>query len=328
MASVSKLSVAVWRYDRTQALYDGRVSFGGREVAMIDKPLEEIFSKAFTSAEYEVSELSLSNFLRMRVDGQCAYLGLPIFPSRSFRHGAFYVRKDSDIRNPQDLVGRKIGVREYSMTAALAARGGLRDQFGVEASQLHWVVGDVNERERDSITLPRLHKDISIKVAAGRGLLDDLLLEGHLDAILAYKPIKSAMGSNPKSRRLFEDSEAVEKDYYAKTGVFPIMHLIGIRTGDAQADPTLVRDVYRAFTDAQKIASGDLAYEQALKVGLPWLRQELQRTMAIMGEDYWPSGFAANRKVLETMINWSFMDGLISRRIDPEELFFDELLST
>lgn len=326
MASGTKLNVAVWRYDRTQALYDGRISFGGRQAAMVDKPLEEIFSKAFTSAEYEVSELSLSNFLRMRVDGQCAYQGLPIFPSRSFRHGAFYVRKDSDIRDPRDLVGRRIGVREYSMTAALAARGGLRDQFGVEASQLRWVVGDVSERERDSIPLPRLHKEISIEVATG--LLDEMLLDGELEAILAYKPMKSAMGSSPGSRRLFEDSEAVEKDYYARTGVFPIMHLIGVRTSDAKADPTLVRDVYRAFAEAQEIASGDLAYEQALKIGLPWLRQELERTRAIMGGDYWPSGFVANRKVLETMINWSFMDGLISRRIDPEELFFGEMLST
>ncbi|MEO5757228.1 MAG: hypothetical protein ABIQ51_10290, partial [Mesorhizobium sp.] len=121
MTSVAKLNVAVWRYDRTQALYDGRISVGARETGMVDKPLEEIFSKAFTSAEYEVSELSLSNFLRMRVDGECAYQGIPVFPSRSFRHGAFYVRKGSLIKDPRDLVGRKIGVREYSMTAALAA---------------------------------------------------------------------------------------------------------------------------------------------------------------------------------------------------------------
>ncbi|SDA91270.1 ABC transporter substrate-binding protein [Mesorhizobium qingshengii] len=328
MASVAKLNVAVWRYDRTQALYDGRIPVGGREVVMIDKPLEEIFSKAFTSAEYEVSELSFSNFLRMRVDGKCSYLGIPIFPSRSFRHGAFYVGKDGPINHPRDLIGRKVGVREYSMTAALAARGGLRDQFGVEAGQMRWVVGDVNERERDTIPIPNLYKGISIEVAADGALLDDLLLAGEIDAILAYKPIKSAMEPHARSRRLFEDSEAVEKEYYAKTRVFPIMHLIGVRTADAKADATLVGDVYGAFAEAQSVASADLAYEQALKIGLPWLRQELDRTKAIMGQDYWASGFAANRQVLETMINWSFLDGLISRKIEPEELFFSEMLAT
>ncbi|QPC92637.1 ABC transporter substrate-binding protein [Mesorhizobium sp. INR15] len=328
MTSVAKLNVAVWRYDRTQALYDGRISVGAREAEMVDRPLEEIFSKAFTSAEYEVSELSLSNFLRMRVDGECAYQGIPVFPSRSFRHGAFYVRKDNLINDPRDLVGRKIGVREYSMTAALAARGGLRDQFGVEADQVHWLVGDVNEKERDTIPLPVLYKDISIAVAAGGALLDDLLLAGEIDAILAYKPIKSSIGPTARTRRLFENSEAVEKDYFAKTQVFPIMHLVGVRTEDARADPTLVRDVYQAFAEAQRLASADLAYEQALKIGLPWLRQELERTKAIMGQDYWPGGFAANRHVLETMINWSFQDGLISRKIEPEELFFSEMLTT
>lgn len=328
MTSLSKLNVAVWRYDRTQALYDGRVTFGNRHAAMIDKPLEEIFSKAFSSAEYEVSELSLSNFLRARVDGECAYCGIPIFPSRSFRHGAFYVRMDSPIRSPRDLIGRKVGVREYSMTAALAARGGLRDQFGVEADQISWIVGDVNERERSNIQLPKLYKEVSLEIAPGGALLDPLLLAGEIDAILAYKPIKSTLGENPLSRRLFADPEAVEKDYYARTGVFPIMHLVGVRTADATADASLVRDTYSAFAQAQDMANGDLSYEQALKIGLPWLRQEVERTRAVMGRDYWPNGFAANRKVLETMIDWSFKDGLISRRIAPEELFFSEMVST
>lgn len=328
MRTTENLNIAVWRYDRTQALYDGRVRVGERDATMVDKPLEEIFSKAFTSAQYEVSELSLSNFMRARTDGTCAYLGIPIFPSRSFRHGSFYVRGDSKVRDPRDLIGKRIGVREYSMTAALAARGALRDQFGVEADQLHWVVGDVNEHERDAFPLPTLYKDVPIEAAAVGTFLDDLLLDGQLDAILAYKPIKSAVGPTAKSRRLFEDTAGVERDYFAMTGVFPIMHLVGVREQDAGEDPALVHDVYQAFSTAHELAAADLAYEQALKIGLPWLRQELERTRDVMGDNYWPNGFSANRKVLETMINWSFADGLISRPIAPEELFFGEMVST
>lgn len=321
------LRIATWRYDRTQALYDGRIRIPGRAVEMIDEPLEDIFAKAFTTAEYEVSELSFSNYLRMSVDGRCAYRGIPVFPSRAFRHGSFYVLKDGPVREPRDLVGCRIGVREFSMTAALAARGALRDQFGIGPEQMCWVVGDVDHHERDTIPLPSLHRDIPIEVAQGV-FLDDMLLDGRLDAILAYKPIGSALGPAPKARRLFEDTEAVEKAYFAQTGIFPIMHLIGLRTRDGDVDPTLAKGVYEAFAGAQALASGDLAYEQALKIGLPWLRQELARTVALMGEDFWPCGFAANRRVMEAMIAWSFKDGMIPRMPEPGELFFEELLST
>ncbi len=328
MTQIDHLSIAIWRSDRTQPFYDGRVGLPGRSLKLLDDPLEEIFAKAFTTADYEVSELSLSNYVRMRVDGRCAYRGIPTFPSRSFRHSAFYVRKDGPVREPSDLVGRKVGVREYSMTAALAARGALRDQFGIESDQINWVVGDVNHRERDHIPLPRLFRPIPIEVAPDGAMLDDMLLEGRLDAILAYKPIESALQDKAKTRRLFEAADVTEKAYFAKSGIFAIMHLVGVREKDDQADPGLVKDVYEAFVQAQQLASADLAYEQALKIGLPWLRQELERTVAIMGRDFWPNGFAANRKVLKTMIEWSFKDGMISQAIEPEDLFFPSMLST
>ena len=328
MTKAKHLQVAVWRYDRTQALHDGRVGIDGYSSTVIEEPLEDMFAKAFGSAEYEVSELSLSNYLRMCVDGSCAYQGIQIFPSRSFRHGAFYVLNASDIRQPADLVGRRIGVREFSMTAALAARGALRDQFGVESDQVSWIVGDVDTREREEIPLPRLFKELSIEVAKEGALLDKMLLAGEIDAILAYKPPKSAAGSNPKSRRFFDQAEVTEKAYFAQSGIFPIMHLIGVRTDNASADERLPMSVYEAFAKAQDIANADLSYEQALRIGLPWLRYELDRTIASMGTDFWPCGFAANRKVIEAMIGWSFKDGLISRLVEPEELFHPSVLST
>lgn len=328
MGKIEKLSLAIWRSDRTQAFFDGRVTLPGRALTVRDDPLEDIFARAFSTADHCVSELSLSNYLRLCVDGNCAYRGIPIFPSRSFRHGAFYVRKDGPVREPSDLVGRRVGVREYSMTAALAARGALRDQFGIESEQINWVVGDVNHREREHILLPKLFRPVPIEVAPEGAMLDDMLLDGRLDAILAYKPIESSQADDPRTVRLFANSELVEKAYFKQTGIFPIMHLVGVRVADATADPALVPELYAAFDQAQKLANADLAYEQALKIGLPWLRQELQRTVALMGSDYWPSGFAANRKVIDTMIGWSFADGMISRRIDPEELFFDSMHST
>jgi len=328
MAGKKHLKVAVWRYDRTQALHDGRIGIDGYATLVIEEPLEDMFAKAFGTAEYEVSELSFSNYLRLRVDGDCSYQGIPVFPSRSFRHGAFYVRGEGDVREPAHLVGRRIGVREFSMTAALAARGALRDQFGIESDQVSWVVGDVDSRERDQISLPRLFRKLSIEVARDGALLDKMLLAGEIDAILAYKPPKSALGDSPKSRRLFEQAEAIEKAYFTKTGIFPIMHLMGVRSDRIDADPQLPMSAYRAFAAAQEVANADLTYEQALRIGLPWLRFELERTIATMGPGFWPSGFAANRKVMEAMIAWSFKDGLISRLVEPEQLFHPSVLAT
>lgn len=323
-----RLTVAVWRYDRTQALYDGRVTLKNRDMELIDAPLEEIFSRALGHAEFHVSELSFSNFLRLTVAGNCAYLGIPVFPSRSFRHGAFYVRKGAGISGPEDLVGKKVGVREYSMTAALAARGALRDQFGVRSDQIHWVMGDVDEKERDHIDLPTLYRAISIERAPDGALLSDMLVNGKLDAMLAYKPIAPYKAGDARVARLFEDPAEVEERYFAETKVFPVMHLMGVRRDLAESDPSIPMAVYQAFTAAQEIADADLHLEQALKIGLPWLGREVKRTIEIMGKNFWPSGFNANRTVLKRMIDWSFEDGLIPRRVEPEDLFFEQVLQT
>ncbi|MGM4903437.1 ABC transporter substrate-binding protein [Tardiphaga sp. 866_E4_N2_1] len=328
MTDTAPLSVATWRYDRTQAIYDGRVGLKSRSVELIDLPLEEIFARAFTTGEFDVSELSFSNYLRLTVAGKCPYVGVPVFPSRSFRHGTFYVRTDANISGPEDLRGRRIGVREFSMTAALAARGALRDQFGVGSEELRWVVGDVDEKERDAIELPKLYRDIDLTVAPEGKLLSNMLLAGEIDAVLAYKPIKPFKSGDGRVARLFQDTRVVEEAYFKETRIFPIMHLMAVRRDLAVAEPGILREVFDAFAEAQSMAMEDLHLEQALKVSLPWLGREVKRTIDVMGHDFWPNGFKANRAVVERMIEWSFRDGMIPQQIAPEELFARELLDT
>jgi 4,5-dihydroxyphthalate decarboxylase len=328
MNDSAPLSVATWRYDRTQAIYDGRIRMKTRSIELVDLPLEEIFARAFATGEFDVTELSFSNYLRLTVADKCPYVGIPVFPSRSFRHGAFYVRKASKIASPEDLRGRRIGVREFSMTAALAARGALRDQYGVGSEEMHWVMGDVDEKEREAIELPRLYREIDITVAPDGKLLSDMLLADELDAVLAYKPIEPFTRGDDRVARLFEDPAAAEETYFKKTGIFPIMHLMAVRKDIAEADPDLARDVFEAFAKAQSYAMEDLHLEQALKVALPWLGREVRRTMDVMGRDFWPSGFKANRAVLDRMIDWSFQDGMIPHKIEPETLFVHGLLDT
>jgi 4,5-dihydroxyphthalate decarboxylase len=155
-----------------------------------------------------------------------------------------------------------------------------------------------------------------------------LLLDRKIDAILAYKPIAAFLAGEPKISRLFPEPEVVEAQYFRETGIFPIMHLIGIRKDVVAADPGLARAMFDAFSAAQEIADRDLEIEQALKISLPWLPYELQRTRAIMGSRFWASGFSANRAVVARMIEWSYQDGLLSERLEPEQLFEPSLHCT
>jgi 4,5-dihydroxyphthalate decarboxylase len=176
--------------------------------------------------------------------------------------------------------------------------------------------------------LPRLYKEIDLTVAPDGRLLSEMLLAGELDAVLAYKPIDPFKRGDDRVARLFEDPAAAEETYFRKTGIFPIMHLMAVRKDIAGADPDLARDVFEAFAKAQSYAMEDLHLEQALKVALPWLGREVRRTMDVMGQDFWPAGFRANRVVLDRMIDWSFQDGMIPHKIEPEALFVPGLLDT
>ncbi len=317
--SPSPIRIAVGDCDRTQALTDGRITVAGHDATIEIGDLETIFSQAFQTAEYEVTELSFSNFLITSTRGDCPYLALPIFPSRSFRHSAIYIRTDSGIRAPADLVGKRIGVREYSNTAALVVRGVLTDEYGFDPLKNDWYVGDIDHHERDDID-PRNWPSNGIRIQPVQGrTLSSMMLDGELDALIAYSP-PLAYGQ-PGITRLFPDWRRVEQDYYARTRRFPIMHIMAMRRDVAQAHPGLADAVMEAFSRAKDAAQAVLSIHQALPIMLPWMQAEAEQTIALMGEDFWPYGLDANRDMLETQIRWSHSQGLISRQPALEELF-------
>ena len=322
-------TIAVWDYDRTRPLIDGRVGVEGCDpIWLHDMPIETMFSRALSGGEFAVSELSFSNYMAMTARGTCPYLGLPIFPSRSFRHGAWFLRADAGITRPEELKGKRIGVREYSMTAAVVARGLLEDEHGVAGGDVTWVVGDVDERERTHIPLPDLPAGFTVERAPEGRFLVDMLLAGELDALLAYKPPKAFVKGHAGIIRLFPDYEAREKEYAKRTGVFPVMHLMGIRRDVAAAEPWLAMSLMSAFTAAKDLAIADLAIVQALKTSLPWAPAEFARTREALGDDYWPYGIARNRAPLEALIRWHHAQGLSPRPLTMEELFLPTTLAT
>ena len=314
-----QLKIGIGRYDRTQALLDGRVSVEGYEARFESPPLEELFARAFDKGDYDIAELSFSNYLYLFSEAKSHYIGLPIFPSRMFRHSAFFIRADRGIRTPRDLAGRTIGVREYSMTAALVARGVLDDEYGVPSSAIRWRFGPADRYDAKPI-IRMQPRGIDLAPIEDGQNLSDLLRDGELDAMVAYKPPKCFVERAPNVARLFPDHVKVEQDYFARTRIFPIMHLVGIRR-ELASDAALCNAVSDAFERAKGEAIDSLAMYQALNVSLPWAPSDLERVRAFMGEDYWPYGISPNRAAIEAITRYSNMQGLATRVLAVEEVF-------
>jgi 4,5-dihydroxyphthalate decarboxylase len=318
------ITIAVGTYDRTAALLDGSIQVEGFNSQFVSGDLEAIFAEAFSTAPFAVTELSFSNFLISSARGTCPYIALPIFPSRSFRHSAIYIRSDAEIKSPADLRGKRIGTREYSNTVSLVVRGILTDEYGFAPEANEWLIGDVDHLERQTIDSKNWPtKGVSMQAIQGRSL-SSLMLAGDLDALIAYSPPEH-FGKDSSMVRLFPDWRTVEQNYYQRTHVFPVMHIMGIRKDVLVAYPTLSKALLHAFEKAKQHALAQLAVHQTLPIMLPWMTAETEATEALMGKDFWSYGLEANRSVLETQIRWSFEQGLISRQPALEEIFVSEV---
>lgn len=320
------LKVAVAAYDRTLPLMAGLIGIEDADAEYVTAPLEEIFARAFDEQAYDVTELSFSNYLYLMSNGECPYVGLPVFPSRSFRHSAIFIRTDRGITGPRDLAGRLVGVREFSMTAALVARGILEDDFGLRSADVRWRYGSADAGDSDPIV--RIKPDGIELEPLGRGVnLSDALRDGEIDAMLAYKPPLAFLNGAPNVGRLFADYETVEADYARRTGIFPIMHLLGIRKEIAERDPDLCVRVCDAFEVSRRYAVERTNEAQAPFTSLPWAPNEAARSGRILGENFWSYGVDANRPALEALCRYSLAQGIARRPVAVDELFVPATLN-
>ena len=322
------LTVATWDYDRVRPLLDGRVNIEGCDVNYLTMPVEECFERAYFHGEFEVAEIGFSPFLIAMSRGPTPYVALPVFLSRMFRHSAVYIRTDRGIEGPADLAGKTIGVPEYQMSAVMWFRGYLQDEFGLKPADINWVqAGLENPGRRDKFPL-NLPEGFPL-VARDDVTLSQLLANGAIDSVMSARAPSCVAAGHPKVRRLFPDYRAVEQAYYKKTGIFPIMHALGIRRDVYEKHPWLGASLYKAYLQAKRIADADLAEVTALKIGLPWVSAEYEATQALMGEDFWSYGLnATNRKTLATMARYSYEQGLATRLIDVDEMFANGISET
>ena len=315
------LSLACGPYDRIWPIIDGRVQIEGCNINYISSDAEETFWRVARSQDFDIAEMSLSTHILTTARGDSHYVGVPAFVSRIFRHSALYIRTDRGIHTPQDLRGRIVGVPEYQQTAALWLRGILSDEYGVKANDIRWRNGGLNRpgrSERTPITLP---PEIELQPIDDDKTLSGMLESGEIDALLTARAPWCFEQRSPNIDRLFADTRATEEAYFKKTGMFPIMHLIGIRRTLVEANPWLGVSVLKAFMRAREITMRDIRSVVGPYIMLPWLVSDIARAEDVMGPDFWPYGVKANRKEIDSMLRWSVEQGLSKRPVTVEELF-------
>jgi 4,5-dihydroxyphthalate decarboxylase len=314
-----RLTFACGPYDRTQALRDGTVQPEGIDLNYVTLQPAEIFWRQLQFQEFDASEMSLSNYTMLVAAsegaGAAPFVAIPVFPSRVFRHGYFFINTGRGIAAPADLKGKRGGVPEYSMTAAVYMRGLLEHEYGVRPADVEWVQGRADR-------LPhKLPPDVRVTQAASGSELGDLLERGEIDFLItANNPLSFRRGA-PNVRRLFPDYAAVEKDYYRRTKIYPIMHTVVIRRDVYERDPWVALALYKALVRAKAHAFRLVAETGSPKASFAWLQPLIEEEQAIIGKDWYPYGIEANRPSLEALLQYSHEQGLSARRVRIEELF-------
>lgn len=315
-----RLSVAMGDYDRTRALLDGRVQIDGVDPVYMNLYPEEMFFRAMRSQDFDICELSFSSYTVKTAQDNCPYVAVPVFLSRAFRHTSLYVRKDR-IKKPEDLKGRRIGLPEYQLSANVWARAILQDDYGVHPEDVTWVRGGIETPGRPEKIALQLPPGVRLESAPEGTTISDLLDRGEIDGFMAPRPPAAHVLANPNVGWLFDDPTATAKDYYRRTGIFPIMHVVGVRKSLCEAHPWLPMAVFKAFSQAKDAALEALSDTSATKVTLPFVEEQLKAARETLGQDYWSYGVGANRATLETFLRHHHSQGLSQRLLKVEEIF-------
>jgi len=322
------LTFGCWNYDRTRALADGRVQPDGIDLNYLDMPVEETFFRMLRHREFDVAEMSLSSYTVSLFREPRHFVAIPVFPSRMFRHSSIYVNAKAGIREPRDLVGKRIGCPEYQMTAPVWIRGILAEHHGVPVEGVTYLTGGEESPGRSEKLKLDLPPSIRVERIGPTQTLARMLADGEIDALYTARAPSSFKARDGRVERLFKDYRNVERDYFKRTDIFPIMHVIAIRRDLYEAHRWVAQSLMKALVAAQARVYEDFLETAALKAMLPWLIDHLEETESLMGPDFWPYGFERNRATLATFLRYSFEQGLSKRQLEPEELFAPETLES
>ena len=323
-----KLSLGCWNYDRTRALMDGSVQPDGIDLNYLNMPVEETFFRMMRHREFDCAEISLSSYTVSLGKAERPFIAIPVYPSRFFRHSCIYVNANAGIREPKDLIGKRIGTPEYQMTAPVWIRGILSEHYGVPVDSVSYHTGGVEETGRVEKVKLDLPPNIRVEPIGPTQTLSQMLLDGEIDALHTARMPSSFLSGGGRVKRLFENYVDVERQYFRATGIFPIMHTVAIRRDVYEANRWVAQSLYKAFVQAQRRTYEDLQETAALKAMQPWAGAHFEDACREMGDDYWPYGLERNRKTLQTFLRYHFEQGLSKRLLTPDELFAPESLES
>lgn len=321
------LTLAINDYDHVRDLVGGAVPLPGIDLTCLQFPVEEIFFRFARHREWEVSEFSFAKYCSLRAGGDEGIIAIPVFPSRSFRHSAIFVAAGGPVDDPAALSGGRIGVPEWTQTATVYARGVLEHEYGVRVADVKWVQAGTNEPGRIEGIALAPPPGISL-TAMPEQTLNDMLIAGELDAIIAAHPPHSFTDGSGAIVRLFSDYRAIEEAYYAATGIFPIMHVVALRSDVVAAHPWVAGNLYSAFVEAKRRGLERALDANAPRYPVPWSVANARRAAEIFGADFWPYGLEPNRPTIEGFLDYAFEQGVTARELSPEELFVPSVLET
>jgi 4,5-dihydroxyphthalate decarboxylase len=304
------LSLAISPYDHVRDLDPQGIG-----LTLLDLPIEEIFYRFTRFREWDASEMSFGKVISLMSQPKPEIICIPVFLSRVFRHSAIYVR--AGIKTPKDLEGKRVGIPEWAQTAGIYVRGMLQQEYGVDLARIQWFQAGVREPGRVEKVQLKLPPKVTITAVPERTLVD-MLDKGDLDAVISAR--------EPGGARLFEKYQEVEKAYYRKTRIFPIMHVLALKRDVYERDRWVAMNLFKAFDAAKQRSLARVTEFGLSHLPMPWVPDHARQWRELAGEDFWPYGIEPNRRTLEAFLQYGYEQGVATRRLKVEELFAPETL--
>jgi 4,5-dihydroxyphthalate decarboxylase len=314
-----RLTIAVNDYDQIRDVTSGRVPVEGIALTSLHLEIEEIFYRFVKYREWDISELSFAKYVALTAQG-ADITAIPVFPSRMFRHSAFYVRRDGPVKTPADLAGKRMGIPEWAQTAGVYCRGLLAYEFGVDLASVEWVQAGVNEAGRVEKVSLKLPAGVAIRAEPQRSLTE-MLLDGSIDAIMTARAPSAFVAGDERIVRLIPDTRAAEAAYYRKTSIYPIMHVLALRREIVEAHPWVAMNLFKSFEIAKNRSLDRARDVTASRFPLPWSQDHLAEVETLFGKDCFPYGIEGSRPTLEAFLQYAHEQGVTDRLLQPEELF-------
>ena len=315
-----KLTIATTDYDHFRDFRTGAVQAEGIEHIWLTLGHHEIFSRFTFNREWDVTELSFAKFTAQVTRANPDIIGLPVFASRLFRFGSFYVNRNSGIKTAADLTGKSIGSPEWAHTAAVYMRGWLHHEAGVKLQDVHWYQAGANEAGRIEKVELSLPPGVKLTRVADKSL-SEMLASGEIDCALIARPPTCFLEGHPDVVRLYPDFMEIEQTYYEQTRVFPIMHIIAVKREVLDAHPWVGRNLYNAFLESKRRSLERLLDPAVSRYPLPWLPTYGRTMRDLFDGDPFPFGIEQNRPTLETFLRYTYEQGIAHRHAKPEEIF-------